>query len=258
MLSDCKPDRTKALLQRAAGVSVLILVVSACTPSAPSETPQSAAAPLASEGNSQPVAAARSTSGEQSLDTRPTQNAASFYWGVEEGEALTLRWEELMPEGSAEELEREQAAFYAMLEKRYAANTTTLFDAADPYAPPFSEIEEGSELDFMPQFGNFETVDDLNGQLIKLPGYVVPFEPAANNRYQEFLFVPQPGACIHFPPPPPNQIILVRTDKPVRVPDIWAPYWLEGTLMIEKNENDLGNTAYGMTSGTLDPFPMLD
>lgn len=171
------------------------------------------------------------------------------YWGVKEGEALTIMWEDLMPEGSEEQLMQEYEQFYAMLEQRYAANTTTLADA-DPYGA----IAEGSDLDFMPQLGTFDTVTELDGEYVRIPGYVVPFDFNSKFRQREFLFVPYMGACIHTPPPPPNQIIFIRADPPVRVKDIWAPYWIEGTLKSEKVENDLGDAAYALKMSSIEPY----
>lgn len=186
-------------------------------------------------------------------DAAPSDAAATktIYWGVKEGEPLTLMWEDLMPEGSEEALMAEYEAFYAMLEKRYAANTTTLANAADPYA----KIEEGSEFDFMPQLGSFDTVADLNGEFVRIPGYIVPFDFDTKGRKTEFLFVPYMGACIHTPPPPPNQIIFIRADPPTRIEDIWAPYWIEGILSTETTENDLGDTAYVLQMSKLEPYP---
>ncbi|MEO8924216.1 MAG: DUF3299 domain-containing protein [Caldimonas sp.] len=51
------------------------------------------------------------------------------------------------------------------------------------------------------------TVDDMNGVLVKLPGYVVPLEEVRGG-LKEFLLVPYFGACIHTPPPPANQASL--------------------------------------------------
>lgn len=156
-----------------------------------------------------------------------------------------------MPQGSEEALMKEYEAFYAMLEKRYAANATSLVDA-DPYA----RIEEGSEFDFMPQLGGFETVEGLDGVLIRMPGYVVPFDFQSDSKHGEFLFVPYMGACIHTPPPPPNQIIFVRADPAIKIADIWAPYWIEGTLMTEKTENELGNTAYALSMTKIEDYAL--
>lgn len=231
---------------RQLAISVALVVLSACGAAdqapAPSKPHPSEPPPLPEGAETvdfeAPNAAAPS---DASKNTK--------YWGVKEGEALTVMWEDLLPEGSEEELIREYEAFYAMLEKRYAANATSLADA-DPYAM----IEEGSEFDYMPQFGNFDTVEDLDGEYVRIPGYVVPFDFNTKLRQREFLFVPYMGACIHSPPPPPNQIIFVRTDPPLRVKDIWAPYWIEGTLKTEKTENELADTAYTMRMSSIEPY----
>ena len=180
------------------------------------------------------------------------QNRRPVYWGVAPGDPLPIMWEDLMPVGAMEDVIRQQEEFYAMLQKRYAANATTLADA-----DPFSAIEEGSELDYMPQFGNFEVVEDLDGERVRIPGYVVPFDFNPRKRHREFLFVPYMGACIHTPPPPPNQIIFVRADPMIQVKDIWAPYWLQGTLSAEQNLNDLGDAAYSLALDTLEPYPVF-
>ena len=66
--------------------------------------------------------------------------------------------------------------------------------------------------------------------------------------------MPYMGACIHTPPPPPNQIILIRAEPAVRIKDIWVPYWIEGTLSTEKTENELGDTAYAMEMSEIELY----
>lgn len=199
----------------------------------------------------EPVAYTQAEAAAAALADKEEAQSQPILWGVKEGEPLTIMWEDLMPEGSEEALMQEYEEFYAMLEKRYAANTTTLADA-DPYAG----IPEGSEFDFMPQLGSFETVDDLDGVLVRIPGYVVPFDFRSNAKLNEFLFVPYMGACIHTPPPPPNQIVFIRAEPSVQVEDIWAPYWIEGTLRTERKDNDLGDAAYTLDLDTIDTYPM--
>lgn len=181
-----------------------------------------------------------------------TTASAPVYWGVAEGEPLTIMWEDLLPEGEEEILMQAYEEFYAMLEQRYAANTTTLVDAARG----MDGIAEGSDLDYMPQLGSFNVVEDLDDTFIRMPGYVVPFDFDSKSRHNEFLFVPYMGACIHSPPPPPNQIIFVRADPAQKIKDIWAPYWIEGTLTTEQTENELGDTAYALSLRDIKPYPM--
>ena len=70
----------------------------------------------------------------------------------------------------------------------------------------------------------------------------------------EFFFVPYFGACIHVPPPPPNQILYVRLKKSVKQPEIWDPYWIKGNLKIESFANDTAATAYTMDADVLMPY----
>lgn len=237
---------------------LMVLTLFACgspeQPNISADERSSAPPPLPEDADTvefqRPTQAERAAA-EIDADLEKTTSSETVYWGVKDGEPLGIMWEDLMPEGSEEELMKEYERFYAMLDKRYAANTTSLADAQS-----FDQIEEGSEMDFMPQLGTFDTVEDLDGVLVRIPGYIAPFDFESSRRHREFLFVPYMGACIHSPPPPPNQIIFVRADPAVRVPDIWAPYWMEGTLTTEKTENDLGDTAYALSLTQLEPYPM--
>lgn len=245
-------------------LSLAAIVLIGCGANTPDPSPQDVAAqtppPLPENAETvvfervSPIAETPSGSEKKTVAAAASSepdDGRPLFWGVAEGEAVPVMWEDLMPEGSEEELVRQYEEFYAMLEKRYAANST-LLSQADPYGG----IAEGSELDFMPQLGTFDVVEELDGERIRIPGYVVPFDFSTNARHAEFLFVPYMGACIHSPPPPPNQLILARADPKVRVDNIWAPYWLEGTLHTETTENELGDTAYTMTMDALEPYMM--
>lgn len=233
------------------GAVLTLFTACGAAPTAPSENVVQETAPPPIPEGVETVVFERADSAVIDQETTESDAApeAQSYWGVKDGDPLPIMWEDLMPEGSEEALMKEYEAFYAMLEKRYAANTTTLADA-DPYA----RIEEGSEFDFMPQLGGFETVEELDGVLIRMPGYVVPLDFQAGSKLGEFLFVPYMGACIHTPPPPPNQIIFVRAEPAAKISDIWAPYWIEGTLMSEKTENELGNTAYALSMTKIEDY----
>ena len=69
---------------------------------------------------------------------------------------------------------------------------------------------------------------ELDGQRIRLPGYVVPLE-YSTGAIRDFLLVPYFGACIHSPPPPANQIVLVTLQKPARLRTMDA-CWVAGVL----------------------------
>lgn len=93
------------------------------------------------------------------------------------------------------------------------------------------------------------TVAGLNGKAIRLGGYPVPLENDEKGNSTLFFLVPYPGACIHVPPPPPNQLVLVRYPRGIPLNDIYAPLWVSGTLKVEQISNDLADAAYAMEAG---------
>jgi len=76
------------------------------------------------------------------------------------------------------------------------------------------------------------TNDAILGQTVRLPGYLLPLEINAQ-KAMEFLLVPTLGACIHTPPPPPNQLVHVRYPDGVAVKGLYTPIWVSGPLLSE-------------------------
>ena len=97
-------------------------------------------------------------------------------------------------------------------------------------------------------------VDELNGVQAKLPGFIVPLELAGDGKLKEFLLVPYFGACIHYPPPPANQIVYVKLDEPVELETTWDPIWAIGELKTEFHESDLGSAGYTMMAQTIEIY----
>ena len=93
-----------------------------------------------------------------------------------------------------------------------------------------------------------KTVAALDGRKIRLGGYPVPLETDARGRATLFFLVPYPGACIHVPPPPPNQLVLVRYPKGIALTDLYAPLWVNGTLQVEAVSNALADAAYALNA----------
>lgn len=91
-----------------------------------------------------------------------------------------------------------------------------------------------------------KTVAAMNGKRIRLGGYPVPLETDARGHSTLFFLVPYPGACIHVPPPPPNQLVLVRYPKGLKIDDIYSPLWVIGSLKVEQVNNDLADAAYAL------------
>jgi len=81
--------------------------------------------------------------------------------------------------------------------------------------------------------------DTLDGKVVRMPGYALALEYDANRKIQEFLLVPWVGACIHTPPPPPNQIVYVKAKKGFKTNSRFEPVWIEGTMQIKELSREL-------------------
>lgn len=97
-------------------------------------------------------------------------------------------------------------------------------------------------------------VPALDGARVKLPGFVVPLEADAES-VREFLLVPYYGACIHVPPPPANQTVMVRT-----LPDgaytgqLFDAVWVTGTLHVKPVSSDLAEAGYTLDGAAVTPY----
>ncbi len=88
----------------------------------------------------------------------------------------------------------------------------------------------------------------------RIPGFVVPLKTTNDMRILEFFLVPYYGACIHVPPPPPNQIIHVKYSEGFTLEALYDPVWIEGKIVIERTENDIGASSYSITATSVQPY----
>ncbi|MEY3969963.1 MAG: hypothetical protein RI968_224 [Pseudomonadota bacterium] len=94
------------------------------------------------------------------------------------------------------------------------------------------------------------------GQSIRIPGYVVPLD-ADRSKQREFLLVPYFGACIHTPPPPANQIILVSPNSQTKMknlPESMATVWVHGVLEEARVTTSQGVTGYRLVASAVLPY----
>lgn len=104
-------------------------------------------------------------------------------------------------------------------------------------------------------------VFDLDKKTIKLPGYVLPLD-FDGKLVKSFLLVPSVGACIHVPPPPPNQMIHVIPAKPFESEELYAPVWVTGEITVGMGRRSLelvdGSSevdfGYSMQATKIEPY----
>ncbi len=97
------------------------------------------------------------------------------------------------------------------------------------------------------------TRPELNGQKVRLPGYLVPLEGQAGE-WKEFLLVPYFGACIHSPPPPANQIVHVKAAIPAKGLRSMDTVWITGTLRTERRDTDMGVSGYTVDGAVVEKY----
>jgi uncharacterized protein len=100
---------------------------------------------------------------------------------------------------------------------------------------------------------NVALVTDWVGDRVRLPGYVVPLD-FEGTRVTGFLLVPYMGACVHVPPPPPNQIVYVRTREPIEVDEIFEAVWATGTMEADLMSTELAQVGYRIVDATVKPY----
>jgi len=99
-----------------------------------------------------------------------------------------------------------------------------------------------------------QVVPEMNGKSVRIPGFIVPLEFDDDQVITQFFLVPFFGACIHVPPPPPNQIILVNAKKGIMLEVLYEPFWISGKLSTSLTENDIAVSAYTLTMQSYEKY----
>ena len=117
-----------------------------------------------------------------------------------------------------------------------------------------SSVDQSEEDAYQQALVSTDVNEDLDGAMIRIPGFVVPLEFDEEQTISQFFLVPYFGACLHMPPPPPNQIILVNAPKGIQMSALYDPFWIEGQLSTSFQENDMATSAYAMQLQRIEPY----
>ncbi len=156
---------------------------------------------------------------------------------------MELTWAKLMPPA---------IPVQNLKAKSFLAGATPFPGAGSSEPPPPPTIDDKrwlSEKRLQPGAGAAPAVvPELDGKRVRIGGYVVPLDFEATN-VKEFLLVPFVGACIHVPPPPPNQIIYVKSAKGFDVQGSFDPVYVTGTIKVASQYTGLAETGYSIDAG---------
>lgn len=124
--------------------------------------------------------------------------------------------------------------------------------AGGPPPPVHDYLGEGGLA--AQQIMDFSVNKELDGQSVKLPGFIVPLDIGKDGLVAEFFLVPYFGACIHVPPPPPNQIVYVRMNKGIALDSIYEAYWITGRMKLQNKTTRLGAAAYHLAGDKVEIY----
>ncbi len=179
-------------------------------------------------------------------------------FGAQAETVREIKWQDLIPpkQGVTSPFQkltvdqRYEVGMIASIRKLQAEGLTVDGDPATRDAQDFTAKLEKQGLDvesLLKQHEAFQAevkkqgeqlVQKLHGQLIRMPGYLLPLE-YTGTAVSEFLLVPFVGACIHVPPPPLNQMVFVVVDEPFEPKGIYTPVWITGRISTKRTKKTL-------------------
>lgn len=140
-------------------------------------------------------------------------------------DAVHLQWRDLLPAG--------QRAIPPSVQGLFDHDESALPNAAQP---PSSGVRS-----------------DWNGQMVALPGFVVPLEYSGSG-VTAFILVPFVGACVHVPPPPANQLVFVTTSTPYESAGLFEPVTVTGRFGTASTTTHLADIAYVMNGAGISAY----
>ncbi len=112
-----------------------------------------------------------------------------------------------------------------------------------------SEVNTGldEQSDYEKALVSTDIIEEMDGRYIEIPGYIVPVAFNDEQIVTSFFLVPYFGACLHMPPPPPNQIIYIEIEDGFKLEDFYEPVIVSGQLSVSLFEDQIASSAYTMT-----------
>lgn len=129
------------------------------------------------------------------------------------------------------------------------------------YDDQLAQIPDGSSeaadlyTQMQAEFNDAPVNETIDGSFVRLPGFIAPLE-YTDELITEFLLVPYFGACIHVPPPPANQTVLVKLSEGqgIKFEDSYYPFWVMGQLVAEGASTDLAEAGYYIENALVEPY----
>lgn len=152
-----------------------------------------------------------------------------------------VEWTDLIPEADLEVLLNPPSALNQILDGSNEDSVENL-----------GEIT-GQSL-YSQALSSSRVIQQFDNKKIRIPGFIVPIDSDEKQNISSFFLVPYFGACLHLPPPPPNQIIYGNFSTGYQPENLSEPVWLEGTVKTEIMDTTLGSSAYTMDIDRIEKY----
>lgn len=172
--------------------------------------------------------------------------SVSAFAAANTSEFQTIEWDVLLPQADLE-------AF--MSPPEYLGEMEDGSED-DQFLGGLSAIAQGLDDEWNRALVSVNVVDEMNKKPVRIPGFIVPLQYDEDQRVTEFFLVPYFGACIHVPPPPPNQIIYMNAEEGFELVNLYDPVWVSGILKTTLTENQMATSAYSMKAELIEPYEL--
>jgi uncharacterized protein len=164
-----------------------------------------------------------------------------------EGGFKEIDWVDLLPDEDLQALMNPPSWMTEIVDGS-DADDLALLSSDRPFDQPLSESDER----FRQALNSSAIRPEFDNQAVRIPGFIVPLAFDDRRRTIEFFLVPYFGACLHLPPPPPNQIIYVNYEPGLELDLLYEPYWIEGVLRADSVANPVADAAYRITAANIE------
>jgi hypothetical protein len=173
---------------------------------------------------------------------------------------MSTYWTDLMPEDDLDALLNPPDYIEDIAEnsEQDQISSNTVNDVARAVASAVSDNAniktDSKDAAYYQALASTRIIPGVNNLAIRLPAYIVPLGFDDDQRVTQFFMVPFFGACIHLPPPPPNQTIFAEYPQGLTLESLTEPYWVSGVIKTSLVENDTAIAAYSMEVHALEVY----
>jgi hypothetical protein len=153
---------------------------------------------------------------------------------------VSIEWSQLLPNDEMRILAKYQQT---------QANTPTEF--TDNI---LLSIQASVDEDYHSALISTNTVNTFDDKAVAIAGFIVPIDYGSDNSLKNIFVVPYFGACLHFPPPPPNHIVFAQLGDGFIDFELTQAYRLHGVLRRGLFEDPLGTSAYILDVVSVEPY----